>query len=171
MRLAAPPEFGGVEARILSPADRVSQKGSDACKAITEAVCAGVGMKKEDRLLLVDMNPNAAGDWGAACWDMMKMKLSAGGDSPFPGMISFPVDAAMAKALSLAIHRKLADEWWDHNPEAGPRDPAQLSETGKPSLQLATWTETSARLPDAWIGKFDQESDHHGPWMSLCRPT
>lgn len=171
MRIPVAPEFGGSESRTLSPADRVSQKGPDACRTIIEGMIAGTTISRTDRLLLVDMNPNYAGDWEWACWHMMKAKLSVGGDGPFPGLLCFPGDEHMTKALTLAMHRTLCDEWWDHNPDAGPRDPAPLSDSDKPNLQIATWTATSAMLPDAWVCKFDDASDHHGPWMELCGST
>lgn len=168
---AAPSSLAVPDQGKIAPSLRAAYKGGEACQAIIASILAGVNMKSEDRLYIVDVNPMVSADWSTAVWQMMKKKMAHGCDWPHMAYHGCCNDSDAFAALSCSLERMLVDEWWLPRPESGPSEPVQDFDESKPNLSLASWNQscTAAILPGIVRDKFERTSHYHDPWQLLVQ--
>ncbi len=154
----------------LSPADRAAQKGPDAAMATMTALFDGTPVCGSNAAVIVaDLTPNVAVDWGHAAFAMMK-KHSIDISNPNVSYLAWFQDELTRKTCNMVLEKRLLDEWWHTRPEAGPAEPLEEPVVPRPALAVSSWVNNKIVIPDMLKAKFDNEQNglFMQSWRKLC---
>lgn len=91
-----------------------------------------------------------------------------------PTVASYDADGSQVcnpKALpahALAL-KKMMEEWWGAQPDAGPAEMPTVTESPAPTLTLCVWENQTLKIPDAAGAKFPEGTDAHEVWIKQSR--
>lgn len=155
-----------------SPAERHTQRGPEATKAVLQALLAGQGLTRGDGVLVVDQRRLC--DWAEGVFNLQMMHNN-GDNVPFVGYTTvFTGDLALEdlehEDMVSRLQGKFMTEWWE--PRAGPSEPTTRpdDEVDKPELGICTWApEGTVIIPSLVLDRFPQESPMHKAWTDFCQ--
>ena len=125
----------------LNPGDRVTQRGIGAMSHLLRNLMSGLNFKAGDKLLFVQVNVGEFAEMPHAVLNMMLesqatpyvclkgIYINKAGemDASAPGLACYPSDGGRVLLSShipvnQLFAKRLMEEWWDRQPEAGPKD-------------------------------------------------
>lgn len=167
------PTLSGVSSKDvdeMSPSERACQKGPDAAMASMTALFDGTPVCGGNAAVIIaDLTPNVAVDWGHAVFTMMK-KHAIDISNPNVSYLAWFQDEGTRKTCNMILEKRLLDEWWHTRPEAGSAEPQDEPLVPTPSLAVSSWVNGKIIIPDVLRDKFDNE--HNGAfmqgWRKLC---
>ena len=172
------------------PADRAAQRGAQAMKHILTSVMAGMDFKQGDRLHLVNVNVGEFAEMAHAVMDMVVNvgepvplisfqgfyinKASEAGIDPM-NIIPYSIDGGkVVGSESLPVNqiflKRLLDEWWDKQPEAGPKELSHSSsglDLARPPLRICTWCEDIPLIIESVANKLPEGGEVLMKWQTL----
>lgn len=160
-------------ARALSPAERVQQKGSDACRTMLDAMLQGVrGLKANDKVLLLDTTPNQNSEWARACSEM-QMQYMVGASIPLVLYAGTSIDKDNTAQLHNLMLGRLMRTWWPKQPEYERRNILAMTSIGPavelPRLEAFSWVNDKPELPTQFAGKFADTPEYDQAWRAYLR--
>ena len=81
--------------------------------------------------------------------------------------MSEPEKANECTVINGDIRHTLMTEWWEHHPDAGPKEPTNpLTTTETPILTCLAWANGKPCVPEDIMKKFSDDSDYFESWSS-----
>ncbi len=137
--------------KSLGPADRVTQRGVEACRTILKGLVQGLILAPGAKLVVASLSPSRVDEFAAASWKLVKEDQF---DLAYSALTTSQTQYEEQKANMMKM---LMEEWWGECSEAGPREPPAVrpQEDEAPTLRLATWTANNPTLPGILLDKFE----------------
>ena len=168
----------------LSPVERITQQGKDACQSIlTRLLCGRQSSvpNHKRRVVVVDLNPEC-GDWADASlalhrdWQDGQDMCGIVYVGIFKGDVDDKSDFQRSRCNGLKSHMSgtLMQTWWNQHPEAGPEEPPdnEIGSVQKPTLQLLSWGQGRSSnmpiVPEVVRDRFKDSEEYQPQWLKLC---
>ena len=174
----------------LNPGDRVTQRGIGAMSHLLRNLMSGLNFQAGDKLLFVQVNVGEFAEMPHAVLNMMLesqatpyvclkgIYINKAGemDASAPGLACYPSDGGRVLLSShipvnQLFAKRLMEEWWDRQPEAGPKD-LPASERGGldvPNLRVCVWQNDVPTIADSLRNKFPEASDASAKWQAVLK--
>jgi hypothetical protein len=155
--------------KVLSPGDRLRQRGAPACLAILASVLRGVDIGLGSAVHIVELSAvDAQMEWALGAFELDRRRLS---DATLPrvGFVALTLSQEHKKAYTMQLEQFLMTNWWEGRELAGSAIPT-LNEKlpSMPTLQMLCQHEGVPSIPDILFTKFPEESVYFRPWTDLC---
>lgn len=138
----------------FTPQKRVSQRGVLACAEIVKGMLSGMDFAAQSWLMIVDLLPGRWAEFGRAALSM-QAELNA----PMIAYLGLTCDEGEHTSMQGDLSGILMEQWWDHQPEAGPKTrPKTSSNLQPPNLRITRWDNGSLVLPENLEAKFPEGS-------------
>ena len=164
--MACSVDVGGVDdvTRVLKPGDRVLQKGTAGCASMLSHLLEGANLKRNNKVLLVDLTPNVNNQWANVAMDL-QVKFGAGDDVPFVAYLGACMETRVEKMTGDALGTLLRT-WWPTAPEfngvAGSMSARES--VPRPLLDLFTFVQDDLVIAQVVVNKFEEPSPYYAPW-------
>jgi len=170
------------------PHERAMQRGVSAAQHVLQTAMNGMSFQEGDKLMILQVNVGEYGDFCHAALNLMLQGpipyiafkgiyfgLAAASDNA-TGKTKHPVEGMVLASADIPMHRlmqkRLMEEWWDRQPEAGPKDLVARGrdEVGAaPMLRVCHWVGNVPVPVESAIDKFAPNSDSFCKWQTLVK--
>ena len=169
------------------PADRVCQRGTSALEHLLNCILGGVNFQPNDRVLLVQVGVGEYAEMAHAVLNKMVQGtlplitfkgfyINMASDIPAGSAClgtylpdgNLVVDSSQLPINQIFLKR-LMEEWWERQPEAGPRE-MPTTDRGTllpPTVRLCSWSGEKLIIPSMLRDKFPPSSDVADKWAAL----